>query len=239
MSVPAAVIPDDPRQWGFITLCVVSSSIISWAIAQKRSRKEIEKLGAETEKLRGECAKFRAEVEKLEKESISLALEILRDVQKNRREYSSAQQECKEAILGLVDKITQSRTLISGGLATMLPAILIQREKVCSLFTHKVIDAYLAYIECKCLVLAKEPAELRNFIRDDVRPELDRFVFWNEVINRPGFFKGTNITPLKLEKRSLRPFYELSLRFPSEKNFLEDTLGRSLRRLCNEPDPIR
>lgn len=138
---------------------------------------------------------------------MKLAGDTLREIQRTREAYSTACQKCKKT----AQKVSLLMVQRAG-----VSEILAAREEFCDAFAKDAMDSYSAYVEWQALSLKSESAELRRFLESDVRPELERFAGWLRVLNAPLFIEGVKATPLKIEQRSLRPFYDLKRHFEAD-----------------------
>jgi hypothetical protein len=176
------------------SVAVGAGVVLNWVFATRR-------LLAETKKLRTENGKLAAETLKFEFETIKLAGDNLKEVQRTRAAYDTACQSCKFASQKLQGLIT--------GRSLMLE-IIAAREEFCTVFAKSTLSAYADYTEWMCLSYKGRPDRIQDFIINDTKLELERLSSWQRVINLPLFLETYSAAPLRLEKRTLRPFYQIA-----------------------------
>ncbi len=194
-QVTPSSVPDDPSQWSWYLVALCIGGAVGWGIKALRDKEEIRKL--------------KAEVQKLEAEEIKLAGENLREVQRARDAYSDACTTCGKhgkAILTLLRQkgsesdIQQSRNDYGIVLCqSLLPAL-------CSL------------TEWQSLSRKSDPSALISYIRSDVVPELKRVRSWIAIINLHVFTETMALAPLRIEERTMRPFFDLMRFVPKDRH---------------------
>lgn len=192
-------VPADPREWSWYLIALGVGAALGWGIKAWRDKEEIRKLKAEVEK-------FGAEVRKLNAEEIKLAGDNLKEVQRVRDAYSDAciacGQHAKEIILLLQKNGNQD-------------AICRQRDDYGGALSHRALPALCSLTEWQSLSRKSDTSALIAYIRSDVIPELNRINSWIAIINAAPFTEYMSLSPLTIQERTMRPFFDL-LRFIPE-----------------------
>jgi len=197
--VPNAV-EQDPANWSLYTTVVAVAMVIGWGLHALY-------LYARVGKLKSEKMKIETENNKLKEEEIKIAGDTLKEIIHHRERYSGACQKCKvygRNLISLIKKDADNEEINS------------EREKFCDVFSRDAFDSFSAYCQFESLSLKNRIKELHSFVREELVPELERLNDWKNIINHHAFLEQCQKTPLKIEKRSLRPFFEISRFFPEE-----------------------
>lgn len=151
----------------------------------------------------GTIWKTSKEIQKLEGEIAKLTGDIVRDLQRARKDYVEACAETTRAARDLRKKIEDS--------PNDLTAIDELRLALSDSFTERAMPQHHDYCQWEALRLKRESDKLYEFITDEVVFELRRFKKWLDRINNPAFLRHLKRTPLVINRRTLRPYYELPL----------------------------
>ncbi|WP_411827775.1 hypothetical protein [Luteolibacter sp. AS25] len=158
------------------------------------------------------------EIQKLEGEILKLAGEIVRDLQKSRQAYVEACSKTTQAARDLRVGITKN--------PNDLELINKLRDGLCDAFAEHAIPRHHDYCQWEALRLKGDPDKLYEFITDEVVFELRRFAKWLNSINAKPFLENLDREPLVINRRTLRPYYEIPLDLPTEKKQLAESILR-------------
>lgn len=193
-------VTEDPANWTPYTITVAVALALGWFFHARY-------LFAQVGKLKSEKIKIETENNKLEEEEIKIAGDTLKEIIHHSERYSRACQKCKIHTLNLISLIQKDGDIED---------INSEREKLCDVFSRDVFDSYSAFCQFESLSRKNRLNDLRSFITKELVPELERLNEWKNVINSPTLLERVQKTPLTLEKRSLRPFFEIDRFLPEE-----------------------
>lgn len=182
--------PAGLNRWAFYALGIAAACGLTWLVKSRRNQAALERLNAE------KC--------RLAADLVSLAGETVREIHRSRESYSAACQRCRRS----AQKI--SALMVQGA---NIDEILAAREEFFQVLAKDAMSAFASYVEWHALLLKNEREDLQKFMEIDVRREIERFANWLGVLNGPFFIQGVRAAPLQIEKRSLRPFLELTRHF--------------------------
>ncbi|MCK6468223.1 MAG: hypothetical protein L6Q53_08545 [Candidatus Brocadia sinica] len=195
-------IPDNPKEWSWYLVALAVGGAIGWGIKTWRDKEEIRKLRTEVEKLN-------AEIRKLNAEEIKLAGDILREVQRSRDAYSNACTACGEYGKKMIALLQEH-----GDYA----AITEQRNEFGKTLGQRAIPALCSLVEWQALSRKTDTSALIAYIREDVVPELGRLQSWVQIVNLPVFTQAMSLSPLQIQERTMRPFFDLVRFVPEDRH---------------------
>ena len=167
------------------------------------------------------------EIQKLEGEITKLAGDIVRDLQKSRKDYVDACAKTTRAARDLRKTILESPDDLS--------SIDDLRLVLSDTFTEQAMPQHHDYCQWEALRLKQESDKLYEFITDEVVFELRRFKKWLDQINNPSFLENLNRNALTINRRTLRPYYELPLDLPEpQKSAAENFLRSECAKLIDD-----
>ena len=193
-------VTEDPANWTLYTITVAGALALGWFVHTRY-------LCAQVGKLKVEKIKIETENNKLIEEEIKIAGDTLMEIIRHRERYLEACQKCKIHARNLISLIQKSDDI---------EKIDSERERFCDVFSIDAFNAYSAFCQFESLSRKNNLKGLRSFVMEDLVPELERLNKWKDIINSPNLLERVQKNPLKLEKRSLRPFSEIDRFVPEE-----------------------
>ncbi|WP_143543684.1 hypothetical protein [Rhodopirellula sp. MGV] len=174
--------------------------------------------------------KLLPEVKKLNSEIASAAATTLKMLQDSRKEYDEQLEKFTSAASTMVRIIERQNQSPSDSDAAELDEA---REQCCELY-GKTVTSHLRYVEFEHLYHKGSAENLQDFIYDDLREDLDRFIHRLAVLNSPELISriGEHRTPLKVSRITVKPYYRLANSLPEQlQEDAKERIWSSLRKL--------
>ncbi len=160
----------------------------------------------------------------LEQQTLKFAGDNLDRLQQKRKSYNDAAENCKQIALQLITELKNDSNNVEQ-----------KREEFCTALLNGVFLGYVHLIEWEQLIRTDDQERLALLISEEVIAELRRFCGWIKIINSDRFLKQMNLSPLNIDKRTLRPFLDLLKDLPpSQRNGLEVLLRKAIDEIIKQ-----